>query len=258
MSVELGCGLIAIGRPWGTTAQVPSETEAVTFLQHAYESGIRFFDTAPSYGLSEKRLGLFLDSLTPDQRAQVVVATKFGEHWNDGDQSPYADHSLDALKRSLDRSSELLGKIAILQLHKSSVELLNNPDVLKGFEYAKELGIAKMGVSASDPDTALRAIQHPLFSILQLPYNEASPQFLPPIHEASHAKKELIINRPFQMGHITEGNPGSHRTIAIEAFKLITKEHFEGVVLTGTANQSHLTENIDAFSVATTTGLQQD
>lgn len=253
MSVELGCGLIAIGRPWGTTARVPSETEAIAFLQHAYKSGIRFFDTAPSYGLSEERLGLFLDTLTSDQRAQVVIATKFGEHWNDASQSPYADHSLDALKRSLDRSSELLGKIAILQLHKASVELLNNDDVLKGFEYAKELGIAKMGVSASDPDTAQHAIKHPLFSVIQLPYNEASPQFLSPIREASHAEKELIINRPFQMGRITEGSPESHRTIAIEAFKLITKEHFQGIVLTGTANPDHLTENIEAFSVATTT-----
>ena len=69
-SIELGCGLIAIGRPWGTTAEVPSEAEAIDFLQFAYDSGIRFFDTAPSYGLSEERLGHFLDLLTPQQRAE--------------------------------------------------------------------------------------------------------------------------------------------------------------------------------------------
>ncbi len=108
---------------------MPTEADAVHFLESAYELGIRFFDTAPSYGLSEERLGIFLDSLSPEQRSSVTVATKFGEHWNSDNQSAYADHSLEALKRSLDQSRHRLGQIAILQLHKTTPELLADPNV---------------------------------------------------------------------------------------------------------------------------------
>jgi aryl-alcohol dehydrogenase-like predicted oxidoreductase len=78
--VALGCGLIGIGRPWGFVAsEVPTEEEAFSFLQHAFELGIRYFDTAPSCAYSEARLGSFLCKLTREQRQEVVIATKFGE-----------------------------------------------------------------------------------------------------------------------------------------------------------------------------------
>src|SRR5690606_12761778 len=129
------------------------------------------FDTAPSYGLSEERLGHFLDLLTPQQRAEVTVATKFGEHWDKAQGVPYSDHSLDVLKQSLDSSMRLLGHVAILQLHKTTPELLDDSDVHKALDYAVELGIPKLGVSVSDPLTAKAAIANSKFSVLQLPYN---------------------------------------------------------------------------------------
>lgn len=108
--VTLGCGLIGIGRPWGFVAtQVPTEAEAFSFLEHAFRLGIRYFDTAPSYARSEARLGSFLRGLTREQRKEVVVATKFGESWDETAQDVVVDHSLDALTRSLDQSLNLLG-----------------------------------------------------------------------------------------------------------------------------------------------------
>lgn len=253
-SVELGCGLVAIGRPWGTTAKVPSETDAIDFLQSAYDSGIRFFDTAPSYGLSEERLGHFLDTLTPQQRTEVIVATKFGEHWDKSQEAPYTDHSLEALKRSLDNSKRLLGQIAILQLHKATPELLNDSDIHEALDYAMELGIPKLGVSVSDPATAEAAIADPKFSVLQLPYNASSPIFQEVIHHAEAAGKELLINRPFQMGRISANStPDNKRQLAIDAFRFILQEDFNGVVLTGTSNSHHLQENIEAFNKARST-----
>ena len=82
-SVQLGLGLIGIGKPWGhTPAPVPSEREAIALLESAFDVGIRYFDTAPSYGdgVSERRLGRFLKRMPAGQRSQVTVATKFGEH----------------------------------------------------------------------------------------------------------------------------------------------------------------------------------
>ena len=250
--VELGCGLISIGREWGTTPEIPSETAALSFLQAAYDSGIRFFDTAPSYGLSEQRLGLFLKSLTAEQCKEVRVATKFGEHWDAEKQTGYVDHSLDALKRSFDRSQKLLGEIAVLQLHKTTPELLTNPDVIQAFEYAQSHGVSKIGVSVSDVESAAAAITDRRLGVIQLPYNQASAQFEHYVAVARDSDKELLINRPFQMGSVTSEvqTPEEKQATMIEAFRFILQEDFNGVILSGTSNPEHLRENIAAFEAA--------
>lgn len=249
--VELGCGLIAIGRPWGTTAEVPSEEAALSFLQSAYNAGIRFFDTAPSYGLSEKRLGSFLQSLTTEQRASVTVATKFGEHWDELTCNPYTDHTFEALQRSLDTSQDLLGQIAVLQLHKTNVSLLSDPDVSKALDYALRAGVTRLGISVSDLESANMAVIDPRFKVIQLPYNNASLQFREIIQRASSASKQLLINRPFQMGKIpAENTSDNKKRLAVNAFRFILQEEFDGVVLTGTSNSEHLAENINFFNEA--------
>jgi len=81
--IELGLGLIGIGREWGhVQTGVPDSESVQDFLRFAYDSGIRFYDTAPSYAYSEERLGFFLNGLSPEQRKTVVIATKFGETWD--------------------------------------------------------------------------------------------------------------------------------------------------------------------------------
>lgn len=54
-----------------------SDDEAWAVLDAAWESGIRFYDTAPHYGLglSERRLGAFLQTKPRDQ---YVLSTKAG------------------------------------------------------------------------------------------------------------------------------------------------------------------------------------
>ncbi|HJQ08207.1 MAG TPA: aldo/keto reductase [Candidatus Saccharimonadales bacterium] len=250
--VELGCGLIAIGRQWGTTPEVPSEAGAITFLQGAYDAGVRFFDTAPSYGLSEERLGIFLRSLTPEQRRGVRVATKFGEHWDSQERTVYADHSLDALKRSFDQSRSRLGEIVILQLHKTTPALLKSPVIAEAFNYALANGAKQIGVSVSDSVSAEIALTDDRFSVVQLPYNPASPQFHDAVASACEHGKELLINRPLQMGNITAATQDSEskQAAVVSAFRFILQEEFDGVILTGTANLGHLQENMAAFTAA--------
>lgn len=250
--VELGCGLISIGRQWGTTPEIPSEADAINFLQSAYDQGIRFFDTAPSYGLSELRLGAFLRTLTEEQRKGVQVATKFGEHWDAQKQTAYTNHSLDALKRSFDRSRELLGKIAILQLHKTTPELLASPEVQSAFDYVQASGAVKIGASVSDVPSAAIAITDERVDVVQLPYNQASEQFKHYVAAARSGNKELLINRPLQMGSLTAETQSADekQTRVVDAFRFILQEDFDGVILTGTSNTKHLRENMAAFEMA--------
>ncbi len=150
-NIELGCGLISIGRQWGyKQSSVPSESEARRFLEYAYTAGIRYFDTAPAYGLSEQRLGTFLHSLNAKQRQEITVATKFGEHWEQASESTRVDHSAEALKISLDNSLKLLGEINVLQLHKTNSDVLRSDSLQAAWEYARTLGISRFGASVSD------------------------------------------------------------------------------------------------------------
>ena len=64
--VELGLGLVSLGRQWGVRdVDPPNEADAAALLECAVALGIRVFDTAPAYGSSEERLGRFLTSLLP-------------------------------------------------------------------------------------------------------------------------------------------------------------------------------------------------
>jgi aryl-alcohol dehydrogenase-like predicted oxidoreductase len=244
MDVSLGCGLIALGRKWGTTMAVPTESEALQFLDAAYELGVRFFDTAPSYGVSEERLGAFLKHLTKSERHGITVATKFGEHWNPTTNSSYIDHSLDSLLNSLHQSYERLGKIDLIQLHKAAPEVLLATDTHRALEHAAQ-SIAHIGASVSDPESASMTIRSGSFQYIQFPYNEASPIFGDAIQEATSRSIRVITNRPFQMGSVVTNSLDT-----ISPFRFILKRQFNGVVLTGTANIDHLRENLNSFEKA--------
>ncbi|MFJ4175484.1 aldo/keto reductase [Microbacterium sp. NPDC089696] len=112
-----------------------SDDEAWAVLDAAWESGIRFYDTAPHYGLglSERRLGAFLQTKPRDE---YVLSTKVGrllrpnpdhagglDTANDfhvpDDLRRVWDFSADGIRTSLDESRERLGieRLDLLYLH---------------------------------------------------------------------------------------------------------------------------------------------
>ena len=201
MNRQLGLGLIGIGRRWGhIPGEVPAEHEVQALLEYAVGLGVRYFDTAPSYGLSEERLGQFLQGLAPERRVELTIATKFGEHWDTGADAPFVDHSYDALCRSLDRSMERLGRIDVLQLHKTTPAALASADVVRAWEYAESLGIRRLGPSLTDEESARMALADGRFRMMQLPHNRSKPGFGPVIDAATARGVEVVTNRPFAMG----------------------------------------------------------
>ena len=112
-----------------------SDDEALAVLNGAWDSGIRYFDTAPHYGLglSERRLGAFLQTKPRDE---YVLSTKVGrllrpDPDHDGgldtandfhvpdDLQRVWDFSADGIRASLDESRERLGieRIDLVYLH---------------------------------------------------------------------------------------------------------------------------------------------
>lgn len=252
LTTTLGLGLIGIGREWGIApANVPSEDDAVDFLQYAYSLGIQFFDTAPSYGYSEKRVGAFLSTLSSRDRSRITVATKAGEYWSEVENCLLVDHTYDALCRSLDRSIEILGTIDLLQIHKTSVPILESADFVRFVEYARAAGVRFFGASVADRETALIACRHSSIAAVQFPYNAANRMFEDVIDYATDRSLMVIVNRPLNMGKMVEDLPMVKRMpVVMEAFAFILERNFRGVILTGTKSKEHLLQNIEAFKTA--------
>jgi aryl-alcohol dehydrogenase-like predicted oxidoreductase len=246
--VEFGLGLIGIGKPWGfAKGEVPGERQALTLLGRAFALGVRYFDTAPSYGVSEERLGRFLAGLTAVERSAVRIATKFGEHGDAAKAEPFVDHSLDALKRSLDASLARLGRVDVLQLHKTTPGVLGSSDLARAWEYAAARGIATTGPSVSDLESAELAIADRAYSMLQFPYNTTQRTFAGILERAAARGMKIAVNRPFGMGRMLYENRAIGKA---DAFGFILEKRFEGVILSGTKSPDHLEENWRAFGEA--------
>ncbi len=116
---ELGFGTA----PLGNLYRAVSEEDAQSTLEAAWKAGIRYFDTAPLYGLglSETRLNHFLRS---KKRADYVISTKIGrllkvcepsartgigKFFDTPSRQEVFDYTYDGVMRSLEASLERLG-----------------------------------------------------------------------------------------------------------------------------------------------------
>ncbi|EXG82632.1 aldo/keto reductase [Cryptosporangium arvum] len=115
------------GAPLGNFAAAMDDDRARRTLDRAWDRGIRYFDTAPHYGLglSERRLGA---ALRERPRDEFVVSTKVGRllvprvpprEWDDdgflvpGDLERRWDFSPEGVERSLRESLDRLGLDAV-------------------------------------------------------------------------------------------------------------------------------------------------
>jgi D-threo-aldose 1-dehydrogenase len=125
---QLGFG----GAPLGNLYRKIEEHDAQATLDAAWDAGIRYFDTAPQYGLGRSEMR-FKDALSRFDHDQLTLSTKVGRVLEDcalEDVTPEAfvdvpqkrivfDFSYDGIMRSYEDSSARLGsdKIDMLFLH---------------------------------------------------------------------------------------------------------------------------------------------
>jgi D-threo-aldose 1-dehydrogenase len=86
---RVGFGTAPLG---GLFTAVADDTAAAT-LAAAWDAGVRYFDTAPHYGLgaAERRLGGFVSGLDPSARGETVLSTKVGRLLAPGVTEPGTD-----------------------------------------------------------------------------------------------------------------------------------------------------------------------
>jgi aryl-alcohol dehydrogenase-like predicted oxidoreductase len=150
-----------------------SDHESMTVLEHAYELGIRLYDTAPIYGFgeSERRLGDFFRA-HPSFLKDVVLVTKLGVTW-DEQKSVRVDNSPETTRRMLDASLKRLG------VDRVDVYMIHWPDprcpverTMETLVRLKEEGcIGSLAASNFDQELVKRAETVAPLDILQAPFS---------------------------------------------------------------------------------------
>ncbi|MEC9482376.1 MAG: aldo/keto reductase [Halomonas sp.] len=119
------------GTQLGNIFKITPDEEAENMLEASWESGVRYFDTSPFYGLglSERRLGHFLNGKPPEE---YVLSSKIGRllkpdasvdskgNWKgDLNFSYHFDYTAAGTRRSVEDSLQRLGvpKIDIVYIH---------------------------------------------------------------------------------------------------------------------------------------------
>ena len=103
----LGLGCMGMSEFYGQT----DDAQSLATLHMAHGLGVNHFDTADAYGFghNESLLGRFLRELSPSQRNQVTVATKFGIVREPGRYERRIDNSPAYIRQACDASLQRLG-----------------------------------------------------------------------------------------------------------------------------------------------------
>ncbi|QMU29969.1 aldo/keto reductase [Adhaeribacter radiodurans] len=163
---EISLGTWQVGGKWGEPF---SHENADQILNAALDAGVNFIDTADVYGdgESEKAVGRVVKS----RSEWVHVATKCGRRLNPHVNEAYTP---DALRKFVEDSLRNTGleTLDLIQLHCPPTEVYYRPEIFELFDRLKEEGkIQNMGVSVEKVEEALKAIEFPNVTTVQIIFN---------------------------------------------------------------------------------------
>lgn len=277
----LGLGTAAIGRPQyiNIRQQVATNFSLVTFretgkkvLDLAYEKGIRYFDTAPGYGLAEE---LLVDWILEKDDVTIELATKWGYTYV-ANFDPNAkihevkEHSLKKLNEQWAFSEKALPYLKTYQIHSATFEtgVLENENVLNRLAELKanhqlHIGITTTGanqvaVIKKALEVAVNGIS--LFDTFQVTYNVLDQSLAEISQQLKNADKRIIIKEALANGRIFPNEQYSHYNKLYQTLASLANKYEVGIdavalrfcidsiapfkVLSGASKAFHLTENI--------------
>jgi len=196
---EIGFGAWAIGGSWGDV----TESDARDALFAALEAGTTFIDTADVYGDGRSER-IIRDVLREWRGPRPIVATKAGRRLSPHAASGYTRANLEAF---IDRSRKNLGvdSLDLVQLHCPPTEVYYRPEVFEALDSLVAAGkIRFYGVSVEKIEEALKAIEYPGVSSVQIIYNifRQRPQELF-FREARARGMGVIVRVPLASGLLT-------------------------------------------------------
>jgi aryl-alcohol dehydrogenase-like predicted oxidoreductase len=282
----IGLGLAALGRPGyinlgrdgdlGADRSVPAMARAChAVLDRAYDAGIRYVDTARSYGLAEE----FLASWLRDRRlppGALTIGSKWGYAYTggwrvDAPVHEVKDLTLATLRRQAVESRALLGDhLRLYQIHSATIEsgVLDDRDVLGELGRLRADGLV-IGLTVSGPRQAAairRALRVEvdgvgLFQAVQATWNLLEASAGPALAEAAAQGWGIVVKEALANGRLTDrGATGESaparreaaaRGIPLDAFSIACAlaQPWVDVVLSGAVTQEQLASNLAALDV---------
>lgn len=220
---HIGLGTAAIGRPQYINikkedSEIFNKTkfkqQGIHVLETAYNKGIRYFDTAPGYGMAQE---ILLEWLNTKKDKSIEVATKWGYSYV-ANFDPNAiihevkDHSLQKLLSQWEKSKELMPNLTTYQIHSATLEtgVLDNEEVLYKLAELKDHFQLKIGITTSGSnqveilkkslDITVNGTQ--LFDAFQVTYNMLDQSLLNIAEEMNANGKRIIIKEALANGRI--------------------------------------------------------
>ncbi len=147
-----------------------SDADAESLVKTALDAGVTLFDTAPSYGSSEERLGRALGA----RRREAVLATK-GGYGVPG----VADWTGEVIRLGIDAALRRLGTdvIDVFLLHSCDEGTLRRDDILGELDRAKSAGKIRATGYSGENDALAAAVASRRFDVVECsvnPFDRAS------------------------------------------------------------------------------------
>ncbi|MGW5057190.1 aldo/keto reductase [Streptomyces sp. NPDC004096] len=276
---HIGLGLAAVGRPGyinlGREQDLPSvrSVDALRGRTHelldaAYAQGVRYFDTARSYGRAEEFLADWLQARPAVD--DIVVGSKWGytytADWStDAEQHEVKDHGVATFERQHAETAALLGdRLDLYQIHSLTLDspALTDKELHARLAEAAAGGVT-IGFSTSGPaqaDTIRAALAvtvdgEPLFRTVQSTYNLLETSAAPALAEAHDAGLTVLVKEGMANGRLAgDRAPQALRAVAAEAslgcdaiaLAVVLRRPWAGVVLSGAATVDQLGSNLHA------------
>ncbi len=287
--MQLGLGTAALGRPQYINLRqkesVSSDLDlfrrqSFSVLEDAYKLGIRYFDTAPGYGLAEK---LLLDWLQTKNDESIQVATKWGYTYvanfdAEAKIHEIKEHSLDKLNEQWEFSKAFLPRLKVYQIHSATIDtgVLENEAVLNRLaflknEYNFEIGITTTGTNQVEVvkkalDVSVEGNQ--LFDAFQVTYNMLDQSLYDISSEFQKQDKKVIIKEALANGRVFRNDNYTNYNGLYTELESLANKYEVGVdavslkfceqtipgsiILSGASNTKQLEENlkVDLFTLS--------
>ncbi|MFB4298375.1 aldo/keto reductase [Actinomadura sp. NTSP31] len=278
---RLGIGLAAVGRPAyinvGRTEELPRDRGVEQLrdatwrvLDAAYTAGIRWVDTARSYGRAEEFLSEWLAARTPDG---LTVSSKWGytyvgEWKTDAPVHEVKDHGLDRYRAQYAETRALLGDhLSVYQVHSLTEEspLFHDAGLQAALAEAAAGGV-RVGFSTSGPrqaETIRRAMGlevsgRRLFDTVQSTWNLLESSAEPALEEAHQAGLHVLLKEVLANGRLAVRPPNALRAMAAEervgadalALAAALSRPWADTVLIGAVSPGQLQANLAATRVS--------
>ncbi|MEL6659322.1 MAG: aldo/keto reductase [Bacteroidota bacterium] len=279
----IGFGTAAIGRPQyinirqeeGTFKSLAAfKQQGIATLDKAYELGVRYFDTAPGYGMAEE---LLTEWLRNKDDLSLEVATKWGYTYT-ANFDPTAEvhevkeHSLAKLNEQWKRSSSLLPCLSTYQIHSATFEtgVLGNESVLHRLAELRDLHQLKIGLTTSGANhtevlkyaAEVEVNGALLFEVFQVTYNLFDQSAAAMAYELARQGRRVVVKEALANGRIFANTAYPHYQSAYSILEKLAQKYEVGVdaialrfcvdsipvfsVLSGAAQGDHLVANLKA------------